>query len=99
MMYLMGGSLDEISKVIAYTIANVGGIICDGAKASCAAKITSSVEAALLAIHLIQKKRGFDSGEGVVKDTIEETVAGVSTIAREGMQTTDEVILDVMVNQ
>ena len=99
MMYLMGGSLDEISRVIAYTIANVGGIICDGAKSSCAAKITSAVEAALLAIHLTQKNRGFGSGEGVVKDTIAETVAGVSTIAREGMQTTDEVILDVMVNQ
>ena len=99
MMYLMGGSLDEISRVIAYTIANVGGIICDGAKSSCAAKITSAVEAALLAIHLTQKNRGFGSGEGVVNDTIAETVAGVSTIAREGMQTTDEVILDVMVNQ
>ena len=99
MMYLMGGSLDEISRVIAYTIANVGGIICDGAKSSCAAKITSAVEAALLAIHLTQKNRGFGSGEGVVKDTIAETVSGVSTIAREGMQTTDEVILDVMVNQ
>lgn len=99
MMYLMGGSLDEISRVIAYTIANVGGIICDGAKSSCAAKITSAVEAALLAIHLTQKNRSFGSGEGVVKDTIAETVAGVSTIAREGMQTTDEVILDVMVNQ
>ena len=99
MMYLMGGSLDEISRVIAYTIANVGGIICDGAKSSCAAKITSAVEAGLLAIHLTQKNRGFGSGEGGVKDNIAETVAGGSTIAREGMQTTDEVILDVMVNQ
>lgn len=99
MMYLMGGGLEEISKVVEYTLANVGGIICDGAKSSCAAKIASSVEAALLAIRLIQKNRGFGSGEGVVKDTVAETVEGVSAIAREGMQVTDEVILDVMVNR
>lgn len=98
MMYLKGGSLEDISKVVAYTIANVGGIICDGAKSSCAAKIASAVEAALLAIRLTQKHRGFESGEGVVKDTISGTVEGVSMIAREGMQVTDEVILDVMVN-
>lgn len=99
MMYLMGGGLEEISKVVEYTLANVGGIICDGAKSSCAAKIASAVEAALLAIRLIEKNRGFGSGEGVVKDTVEETVEGVSAIAREGMQITDEVILDVMVNR
>lgn len=99
MMYLMGGDLGAISNVVTYTIANVGGIICDGAKSSCAAKIASAVEAALLAINLTKKGRGFGSGEGVVKDTITETVAGVAKIAREGMQITDEVILDVMVNQ
>lgn len=98
MMYLMGGSLEDISNVVTYTIANVGGILCDGAKSSCAAKIASSVEAALVAIHLAERHRGFGSGEGVVKDTVTETVAGISTIAREGMQITDEVILDVMVN-
>ena len=59
MMYLMGGGLKELSRVVEYTIANVGGIICDGAKSSCAAKIASAVEAALLAIRLIQKNRGF----------------------------------------
>lgn len=99
MMYLMGGGLKELSRVVEYTIANVGGIICDGAKSSCAAKIASAVEAALLAIRLIQKNRGFGSGEGVVKDTVDGTVEGVSAIAREGMQVTDEVILDVMVNR
>lgn len=98
MMYLRGGTLEEISNVITCTIANVGGVICDGAKSSCAAKIASAVEAALLAIHLTEKNRGFESGEGVVKEDVAQTVAAVSTIAREGMQVTDEVILDVMVN-
>lgn len=98
MMYLRGGTLEEISNVVTFTIANVGGILCDGAKSSCAAKIASAVDAALLSIHLTEKNRGFGSGEGVVKEDVGQTVAAVSTIAREGMQVTDEVILDVMVN-
>lgn len=98
MMYLRGGTPDEIANVITCTVANVGGIICDGAKSSCAAKIASAVEAALLSIHMTEKNRSFGSGEGFVKDTISETVSAISTIARKGMQVTDEVILDVMVN-
>ena len=90
MMYLKGGSVSEIG--------NVGGVLCDGAKSSCAAKIASAVDAALLAIHLTEKQRTFGSGEGLVKDTLAETVAAISTVAREGMQVTDDVILDVMVN-
>ena len=98
MMYLKGGSVSEIGNVVLCTIANVGGVLCDGAKSSCAAKIASAVDAALLAIHLTEKQRTFGSGEGLVKDTLAETVAAISTVAREGMQVTDDVILDVMVN-
>ncbi|MGO5115567.1 L-cysteine desulfidase family protein [Candidatus Avoscillospira sp. LCP25S3_F1] len=99
MMYLRGGSLADMANVLTCTLADVGGILCDGAKSSCAAKIASSVEAALLAIRMTEKQRGFGSGEGFIKDTIGETVAAISTIAREGMQVTDEVILDVMINR
>ena len=98
MMYLKGGSVSEIGNVVLCTIANVGGVLCDGAKSSCAAKIASAVDAALLAIHLTEKQRTFGSGEGLVKDSLAETVAAISTVAREGMQVTDDVILDVMVN-
>ena len=98
MMYLKGGSVSEIGNVVLCTIGNVGGVLCDGAKSSCAAKIASAVDAALLAIHLTEKQRTFGSGEGLVKDTLAETVAAISTVAREGMQVTDDVILDVMVN-
>lgn len=98
MMYLKGGSVAEIGNVVLCTIGNVGGVLCDGAKSSCAAKIASAVDAALLAIHLTEKNRTFGSGEGLVKDTLAETVAAISTVAREGMQVTDDVILDVMVN-
>ena len=98
MMYLKGGSVSEIGNVVLCTIGNVGGVLCDGAKSSCAAKIASAVDTALLAIHLTEKQRTFGSGEGLVKDTLAETVAAISTVAREGMQVTDDVILDVMVN-
>ena len=97
-MYLKGGSVSEIGNVVLCTIGNVGGVLCYGAKSSCAAKIASAVDAALLAIHLTEKQRTFGSGEGLVKDTLAETVAAISTVAREGMQVTDDVILDVMVN-
>lgn len=98
MTYLMGGGLQEISNVVTCTLGNVAGIICDGAKASCAAKIASCVDATVMAIHMTFKGRGFCSGEGVVKDTITETVSGVSKIAKKGMKITDDVILDVMIH-
>lgn len=97
--YLMGGSKEEISEVVSNTLANVAGIICDGAKASCAAKIASSVEAAILAVNLTFKGKSFHAGEGIVKDDPNTTVDGIATIAREGMSKTDEVVLDVMVGR
>lgn len=96
--YLLGGGVNEVAGVVSNTLANVAGIICDGAKASCAAKIASSVEAALLAIDLTFHGHGFRPGDGVVQRDPDTTVQKVATIAREGMQTTDEVILNVMVN-
>lgn len=96
-VWLMGGGVDEIASVVSNTLANVAGIICDGAKASCAAKIASSVEAAIMALNLTFRGKSFHAGEGVVKADANTTVKGVATIAREGMQKTDEVILNVMV--
>ncbi len=96
MAYLMGANVDVISQVIVNTLGNVAGIICDGAKASCAAKIASCVDAAIMSIHMAQKGRGFQEKEGFIKPKLEDTVSGISTIAREGMGITDNVILDVM---
>lgn len=95
--YLMGGGVEEIASVVSNTLANVAGIICDGAKASCAAKIASSVEAAIMAVNLTFRGKSFHAGEGVIKEDANRTVKGVATIAREGMRETDDVILDVMV--
>lgn len=95
--YLLGGGVDEIESVVINTLANVAGIICDGAKASCAAKIASSVEAAIMAVNLTFHGKSFEAGEGVVKDDADITVKEVGKIAREGMRETDRVILNVMV--
>ena len=96
--YLMGGGVEDVESVVTNTLANVAGIICDGAKASCAAKIASSVEAAIMAINLTFRGKSFCPGEGVIKDDADDTVKEVGKIAREGMKETDQVILNVMVN-
>ena len=95
--YLRGADAGQIAWVVSNTLANVAGIICDGAKASCAAKIASSVEAALLAIDLMFNERDFEGGDGIVQSCPDKTVEKVAEIAREGMRQTDEVILKVMI--
>ncbi len=95
--YLLGGDAKQIAEVVSNTLANVAGIFCDGAKASCAAKIASSVEAALLAVGLAFQGCGFSAGEGIVQETPDATVQRVADIAREGMRETDEQILKIMI--
>lgn len=95
--YLLGGKEEQIASVVSNTLANVAGIICDGAKASCAAKIASSVGAAIMAVNLTMYGNSFSPGDGVVKEDANATVKSVAAIAREGMKETDEVILGIMV--
>ncbi len=94
--YLFGGGVEEIARTITNTLANVSGIVCDGAKPSCAAKIASSLDAAILACYMTMQGRGFQSGEGIVKDSIEATIESVGKLAKDGMQVTDEEILKIM---
>lgn len=97
--YLMGYGYEHISHVITDTIANIGGMVCDGAKPSCAAKIASAVEAAILAVHMAAKNRVFQSGEGLVKDDVEETIRSIGRMGREGMKATDIEILNIMLDK
>lgn len=94
--FLRGGGYREISDTIANTLGNVGGIVCDGAKPSCAAKIASAVEAAILAQDLAFEGRAFGDGEGLVSSDVERTIENVGTLGREGMRETDQVILRIM---
>ena len=95
--YLAGGSYEQVCETITNTLAVVSGIVCDGAKPSCASKIASSVDAALNAHYLAMQNRVFQAGEGIVKGDIEETIAGVGSVAADGMRETDKVILRIMV--
>ena len=70
--YLYGGGLKEIANTITNTLANISGIICDGAKPSCAAKIASSVDAAIIASMMSLKGKVFSPGEGIVKENVEK---------------------------
>jgi L-cysteine desulfidase len=97
--YLYGGDYDAISATIVNTIGNVGGIVCDGAKSSCAAKIASAVDAAIMGHFLGQKKRGFQPGEGIVQEDVEGTIRSMGYIGRVGMKDTDKQILNIMIDQ
>ena len=96
--YLSGGSYEQVCETITNTLAVVSGIVCDGAKPSCASKIASSVDAALNAHYLAMQNRVFEPGEGIVKGDIEKTIAGVGAVAADGMRETDKVILHIMVD-
>ncbi|MDQ2083470.1 L-serine ammonia-lyase, iron-sulfur-dependent, subunit alpha [Xanthobacteraceae bacterium Astr-EGSB] len=95
--YLSGGDYEEICNTITNTLANVGGIVCDGAKPSCAAKIASAVDAAIMAHHLSVEGKVFSGGEGLVTADVECTIANIGRMASEGMKSTDVEILRLMV--
>ncbi len=95
--WLCGGDYTQIADTITNTLANVSGIVCDGAKPSCAAKIASSVDAAIMAHDLAMHSRAFTPGEGIVKGDVENTIHSVGRLAREGMRATDEEVLHIMI--
>ena len=94
-----GGTYQQVSLTIINTLGNIGGIVCDGAKPSCAAKIATSVDAALMAFQLSIQNKSFLPGEGIIKDDIEETIKSMGYIGRVGMRTTDTEILNVMIDR
>ena len=94
--YLCGGDYDVIAHTVVNALAIVSGIVCDGAKASCAAKIASSVDAAIMAYYMAAEHRGFQSGEGLVKKDVEATIKSFGRMGREGMRSTDVEILKIM---
>lgn len=97
--YLYGGTYDDISGAIVNTIANVGGIVCDGAKPSCASKISSAVNAAILGNQLSMQGKTFKNGEGLVKDGVEATIESFGRLGKEGMKGTDVEIINIMLEK
>jgi len=94
--FLMDKELDVIEGAIVNTLGNVSGLICDGAKSSCALKIASGIYAAFDAIHLSETKKILGVGEGIVGKDIEKTIKNIGVLAQEGMEGTDETILKIM---
>lgn len=97
--YMYGGSYQQVSLTIINTLGNIGGIVCDGAKPSCAAKIASSVDAALMAFHLSIQNKSFLPGEGIIRGDVEETIKSMGYIGRVGMKETDTEILNIMIDR
>ncbi len=94
--YLKGGDLEAISHTLVNALAIVSGVICDGAKPSCAGKIAVAVDAGLLGYDMYCQEQQFYRGDGIVKKDVESMITGVGKLGRIGMHDTDRVILDIM---
>lgn len=97
--YLFGGGFEEISHTVVNALAIVSGIVCDGAKASCAAKIASSVEAGILGYNMYKCGQQFYAGDGIVTKGVDETIRNVGRLGKEGMRETNVEIIDIMVGE
>ncbi len=94
--FLKGGRYEMIAHTVVNAVAVTSGIICDGAKASCAAKIASAVDAGLLGLAMFENGNQFFGGDGIVKKGVENTIATVGKLARYGMEQTDKEIIQLM---
>lgn len=97
--YLMGGGYEEISFAVKNMIANLTGMICDGAKPSCALKLTSGVSTAVLSAMLAMGHRCVTSVEGIIDDDVDKCIRNLTTIGRDGMNETDRLILQIMTSK
>ena len=94
--FIRGGRFREIAHTVVNAIAMNSGVVCDGAKASCAAKIASAVEAGILGLEMYEAGNQFFGGDGIVKKGVENTIASVSRLAKLGMAETDREIIRLM---
>lgn len=95
--YMRGGTYQQICDTITNTLGNISGMVCDGAKPSCAAKIMSAVDAAIMGHYLAMDGLVFQKGDGIIKGDVEQTIDNIGKVGRLGMQETDRVILKLMI--
>lgn len=96
-VYLKGGGYDQICYAIKNMIGNITGMVCDGAKVGCALKVASGVSSSIQAAILALDNICISSNDGIIEDCIEKTIFNLGTIGSKGMQSTDKMILDIMV--
>ena len=99
MTYLMGGSYEQISYSVKNMIANLTGMICDGAKPSCALKLTSGVSTAVLSAMLAMQHKYVTSVEGIIDDDVDQSIRNLTAIGSKGMDETDRYVLDIMTHK
>lgn len=97
--FLSGADMRVIDHTIINTLGNVSGIVCDGAKASCAAKIASSIDAAYMGYRLARGGHVYKPGEGLTKDDVESTIEAIVKLGRDGMKQTNRELLHIMLGQ
>lgn len=97
--YLMGGGFEEVAMAVKNMIANLTGMICDGAKPSCALKLASGVSTAVLSAMMAMEHRCVSKLEGIIDDDVDRSIRNLTTIGREGMNETDSLILDIMTHK
>ena len=97
--YLMGGGYDQIAFSVKNMIANLTGMICDGAKPSCALKLTTGVGTAMLSAMLAIQNKHVTSVEGIIDDDVDQSIRNLTEIGRRGMDETDRYVLDIMTHK
>ena len=97
--YLMGGGYEEVAIAVKNMIANLTGMICDGAKPSCALKLASGVSTAVLSAMMAMERRCVSKLEGIIDEDVDLSIRNLTTIGREGMNETDALILNIMTNK
>ena len=95
--YLCGGGYEEIIHTVVNALAIVSGMVCDGAKASCAAKIAASVDAGILGYNMFLRGQQFYAGDGIVTKGVEATISNIGRLGKEGMRETNEEIIKMMI--
>lgn len=96
--YLHNGTYKEIQHTIVNALAILSGTICDGAKASCAAKIASSVDAGIMGYYMYKNKQQFYAGDGIVAHSVDETILNIGTLGSQGMLQTNDKIIEMMIS-
>jgi L-cysteine desulfidase len=96
--YLQGGRMEEISHTLVNALAITSGIVCDGAKPSCAAKIAASVDAGILGYEMYQNGQQFYGGDGIIAHDVENTIKNIYRLGKEGMHKTDKEIIQIMLD-
>lgn len=97
--YLMGGTYQQVSYAVQNMIANLTGMICDGAKPSCALKLTSGVSTAVLSAILAMESKCVTSVEGIIEDSVDLSIRNLTKIGSQGMNETDKLVLDIMTHK